>query len=121
MERISLTAGLAALSMIDPEAAARVFALRAPLRPPRPDRLGAAFNSGPCGGAAGLPDGSRTRSAPPAARTATGGRERPGARHDGRYPPRHRVDHDASGGFDEARHGPAGSLVPAWVDELLGS
>ena len=23
--------------------------------------------------------------------------------------------------FDEARHGPAGELVPAWVDQLLGS
>ncbi|RYD43564.1 MAG: NAD-dependent protein deacylase, partial [Sphingomonadales bacterium] len=22
--------------------------------------------------------------------------------------------------FDEARHGPAGVLVPAWVEEILG-
>lgn len=28
---------------------------------------------------------------------------------------------EGTGYFDEARHGPAGELVPAWVEELLGS
>ncbi|WP_139979348.1 NAD-dependent deacylase [Nocardioides litoris] len=42
------------------------------------------------------------------------------ARHGARTLELNLVPSEGSAFFDEARHGPAGVLVPAWVDEVLG-